>query len=107
MGLQQINVQLVDKLAGAGRVEVLVTAGGRTTNPVEVVILPNSQDGQNDDQQRERELAGLASVPGTSLALVADENDDVVRVIDVKAQQVKHVIALASGANPVGIAVTL
>src|SRR5262249_45046093 len=35
--LQQINVQLVDKLAGAGRVEVLVTAGGRTTNPVEVV----------------------------------------------------------------------
>jgi uncharacterized protein (TIGR03437 family) len=104
MGLQQINVQLVDKLAGAGRVEVLVTAGGRTTNPVEVVILPNPRDGQGDDQQRARELAGLASVPGTSLALVADENDDVVRVVDISKRAVIRTIALPEGAEPVAVA---
>src|SRR5207249_3430407 len=52
-----------------------------------------------------RELASLAYVPGSSLVLSADENDDVVRVIDVSTRRVTHVIALASGANPSGIAV--
>jgi YVTN family beta-propeller protein len=37
--------------------------------------------------------------------LSTDENDDVVRVIDVSSRQVTHVISLASGANPDGIAV--
>src|SRR5262249_48009132 len=41
-----------------------------------------------------------------SLVLVTDQNDDVVRVVDVKAKQVTQVIALARGANPQGIAVT-
>src|SRR5207247_10625770 len=59
-----------------------------------------------DNKTRSREIASVAWVPGTSLVLVADQNDDVVRVIDIKAKQVTHVIALASGANPVGIAVT-
>src|SRR5262249_40938113 len=53
-----------------------------------------------------RELSSVAWVPGTSLVLVADQNDDVVRVVDVKAKQVTRVIALPEGANPEGIAVT-
>src|SRR5262249_31885590 len=36
---------------------------------------------------------------------VTDQNDDVVRVIDVKTKQVVHVIALAEGANPDAVAV--
>ena len=38
--------------------------------------------------------------------LVTDQNDDVVRVVDVKSKQVLHVIALADGSNPVAVAVT-
>src|SRR2546427_3995953 len=86
-GLQQINVQLIDKLAGAGRVEVAVTAGGKTSNIIEIMILPNPGQGPfapaSENEQRNRELAGLAYVPGTSFVLVADEQDDVIRVIDV------------------------
>lgn len=109
-GLQQINVLLPASLEGAGRVPVVVTAGGNASNTVEVVLLPQPGHGESADESpngnRSRELAGLASVPGTSLVLVTDENDDVVRVVDVKARQVTHVITLPQGANPQGIAVT-
>jgi uncharacterized protein (TIGR03437 family) len=109
-GLQQINVLLPASLEGAGRVPVVVTTGGNASNTVEVVLLPQTGHGESPDESpngnRSRELAGLASVPGTSLVLVTDENDDVVRVVDVKARQVTHVITLPQGSNPQGIAVT-
>lgn len=108
-GLQQINVQLTPGLAGAGRVEVAVTAGGKTSNVVEVVILTSPGQGpfppSGEDQGRSREIAAIAWVPNTSLALVADENDDVVRVIDVKQRQVTQTITLPEGAQPVALAV--
>src|SRR5215471_6507992 len=47
MGLEQINVQLVPQLAGAGRVPVVVTAAGQTSNLVDVVILPNPGQGSS------------------------------------------------------------
>jgi YVTN family beta-propeller protein len=76
---------------------------------VQVVLLPPANatqfPGDQENQTRSRELASLAYVPGTSLVLSADENDDVVRVIDVSSRQVTRVIALAKGANPDGIAV--
>jgi len=106
-GMQQINVQLPPSLAGAGRVEVVVEQNGRRSNAVEVVMLP-SQSVFPDDQAntvRSRELATVAWVPGTTLALVADENDDVVRVIDLSQRRVTHVIALPDGAQPAGIGV--
>jgi uncharacterized protein (TIGR03437 family) len=108
-GLQQINVMLPDSLAGAGRVPIVVTSSGHASNTVQVVLLPPDNARQfSDDQEnqtRSRELASLAYVPGGSLVLSADENDDVVRVIDVSTRRVTHVIALPRGANPSGVAV--
>jgi uncharacterized protein (TIGR03437 family) len=109
-GLQQINVKLLEQLAGAGRVDMMIaTGGGRTTNVVEIEILPSP--GQvpfapsRENQSRNRELAALAWVPGTSLALLTDENDDVVRVIDIKAKKVIRTITLPEGAEPIAVAV--
>jgi uncharacterized protein (TIGR03437 family) len=108
-GLYQINIQVPLSVAGAGRVPVVVTDNGQASNTVDIVLLPpNSQHEFSDDQDdhaRSRELASLASVPGTSLVLSSDENDDVVRVIDVSAKSVTKVIALSDGAAPDGIAV--
>jgi uncharacterized protein (TIGR03437 family) len=108
-GLQQINVKLPDSVAGAGRVPVTVTSNGQTSNTVQIVLLPPAGAHQfsddADNQTRSRELASLAYVPGTSLMLSTDENDDVVRVIDLAARKVSRVITLPDGANPDGIAV--
>jgi uncharacterized protein (TIGR03437 family) len=109
-GLDQINILLPASLAGAGRVPVLLTQNGVASNTVQVVLLPPQGEtefpGDKDNTTRSRELANVAWVPGTSLVLVTDQNDDVVRVVDVKAKQVTQVIALAQGAGPQGIAVT-
>jgi uncharacterized protein (TIGR03437 family) len=108
-GLQQINIMLPDSLAGAGRVPVVLMSGGAASNAVQVVLLPPSNatefPGDQDNQTRSRELSSLAYIPGTSLVLSADENDDVVRVVDVSSRQVTHVIALPSGSSPDGLAV--
>jgi len=109
-GLQQINVMLPASLAGAGRVPVVLMSGGNASNTVEVVLLPQPGQGEfsneSDQGNRSRELASLAYVPGGSLMLAADENDDVVRVVDLKAQQVTQVIALPQGSQPGALAVT-
>jgi uncharacterized protein (TIGR03437 family) len=107
--LQQVNVQLPPALAGAGRVEIAITSNGVTSNLVEVMVLPNPGQGplppSGENQPRSREISSVAYVPGTSLGLVADESDDVVRFIDVKQLRVIHTITLAEGAQPVAIAV--
>ena len=108
-GLQQINVTLPSSLAGAGRVPVIVQAGGQTSNAVEIVILPAQGQGEfNSDQDnatRSRELSAAAWIPGTSLALVTDENDDVVREIDLNAKSVVQTISIGDDSEPVAIAV--
>jgi len=108
-GLQQINIMLPDSLAGAGRVPVVVTSNGMASNTVQVVLLPPTGQGafsdDPDNTTRSRELASVAYVPGTSLVLSADENDDVVRVLDVAARKVSQVITLPRGAKPEAIAV--
>ena len=109
MGLEQINVLIPQSLAGAGRVEVVVQSGAQVSNAVEIVLLPPHGQGpfpnDQDNETRSRELAGLASIPGTSLALLTDENDDVVRVLDVSQKKVTHTISLPTGAQPVAVAV--
>jgi len=108
-GLQQINVQLPSSLAGAGRVEIAVTAGGKTSNIVEIVILPNPGQGayppSGENKSRSRELSSIAYSPYTNQALVADENDDVLRLVDVVQRAVIHTLTLPEGAQPVAIAV--
>jgi uncharacterized protein (TIGR03437 family) len=108
-GLQQVNVAVPASVAGSGRVPVVLTANGQTSNTVQVVLLPpaSSQQfsGDQPDQTRSRELANLAYVPSTSLVLSTDENDDVVRVIDVSGKKVSQVITLPEGSGPSGVAV--
>jgi uncharacterized protein (TIGR03437 family) len=109
-GLDQINVMLPASLAGAGRVPVVIMQNGVASNVVQIVLLPPPNQTEfpsdQDNTTRDREIANVASIPGTSLVLVADQNDDVVRVVDVKAKQVTKVIVLAEGSNPDAIAVT-
>jgi uncharacterized protein (TIGR03437 family) len=108
-GLEQINVIVPSSVAGAGRVPVVITANGQASNTVQIVVLPPAAQsefpGDQDNHARARELAALAYIPGTSSVLSTDENDDVVRVIDVNAKKVTHVFALPEGAAPVGVAV--
>lgn len=110
LGLEQINVTLPSQLQGAGRVQVIVQSGTAVSNAVEMVILPNAGQGpfasDNGEKNRSRELAAIAWVPGTSLALVADENDDVIRVADVSLKKITKTISLADGSEPVAVAVT-
>jgi uncharacterized protein (TIGR03437 family) len=107
--LQQVNVKLTQGVAGAGRVELAINSGGKISNIVEVVILPNPGQGpfppSGENQARSREVSNIAYIPLTSLALVTDENDDLVRVIDVQKRQVTRTMTLPEGAQPVAIAV--
>lgn len=106
-GMQQMNIQLPPTLQGVGRVEIVIEQDGRRSNAVEAVLLPAQSTFFNDlpNQVRSRELAAVAWIPGTSLALVADENDDVVRVVDISRRAVTQVIALPSGAQPEAVGV--
>jgi uncharacterized protein (TIGR03437 family) len=106
-GVQRIDVRLAPELAGAGRVEVVVEQSGRPSNATDIVILPDRGVFPSDrpNQTRSRELAAIAWVPGTGLALVADENDDVVRVVDLSLKRVTRVIALPDGARPMALGV--
>jgi uncharacterized protein (TIGR03437 family) len=106
-GLQQINLRLAPEIAGAGRVEAMVEQRGRPSNATEIVILPEQGVFPSDlpNQTRSRELAAIAWVPNSGLALVADENDDVIRVVDLYLKRVTRVIALPDGAQPVALGV--
>jgi len=108
-GLEQVNVLLPPSTAGAGTVPLALTSNGQVSNTVDVHLLPphgmGPFPGDNDNETPSRELSTVAYVPGTSLVLVADENDDVVRVVDVSAQKVTQVITLPEGSGPEGIAV--
>lgn len=108
-GLEQVNVTIPPSLAGAGRVPVVLTSGGKTSNTVQVVMLPLKGQGpfaKDEDQgKRSRELASIAYIPNTTSVLSADENDDVVRVIDIVQKKVTQVITLPQGSGPSAVAV--
>jgi uncharacterized protein (TIGR03437 family) len=108
-GLQQVNVQIPAALAGAGRVDVLLSSGGRLSNAVEAVILPRPGQGPfapaAENATRNREIGAIAYVAATGLALVLDEQDDVIRVIDMKQRAVTRTVALPTGAQPFALAV--
>jgi uncharacterized protein (TIGR03437 family) len=109
LGMEQINVVLPASLSGAGRVPVSVQSGTLVSNTVEIVLLPAVGEGpfpnNDEDMPRSRQLASIAWIPGTSLALIADENDDVIRVIDLSSRKVVRTVALPSGAGPIAVSV--
>ncbi len=97
-------------LAGAGRVDLLATFNGMVSNAVETVILPNAGAAgpfppPGENMARAREIGAIAYVPASAQTLVLDEQDDVIRVIDMKQRAVVRTIALASGSQPFAIAV--
>ena len=108
-GLQQVNVQVPAALAGAGRVDVILTNGGKASNAVEAVLLPNP--GQvpfapaAENTPRNREIGAIAYSQAAGITMVLDEQDDVIRVIDMKQRAVTRTIALATGAQPFAIAI--
>ena len=109
LGLEQVNIILPASAAGSGRVSVALTSNGQVSNTVQVVVLPHQGQGafpdDSENETRSRELATLAYVAGTSLVLSTDENDDVVRVVDLVAKKVTQVITLPEGSGPAAIAV--
>lgn len=102
-GLEQINVQLVPQLAGAGTVPVVVTAAGVTSNVVSVTILPNA--GQTPTPQTVPHLTGVVAIPNSKLGLVSNTTTDTVEVIDTSNDTVVTSISLPKGAAPGAIAV--
>ena len=108
LGLAQVNVQMPAALAASGRINVIVSSGGRASNAVELVALPSPGQGPfapaMENTPRNREIGAIVYVQALGITLVADEMDDVIRVIDMKQRAVTRTIALASGAQPFAIA---
>ena len=101
MGLEQINVQLISKLAGAGTVPVVVTAAGVTSNVVSVDILPNP----NPTPQVVPHLTGVVAIPNTKLGLVSNSTTNMVEVVDTSNDSVVTTISLPQNATPGAMAV--
>lgn len=115
-GLQQININLPAGVAGVGRVPVTVTSDGQTSNVTFMTILPANAMMQGmpgwgsgmmvgENAPRGHEAGALAFNPANNTALVADENDDVVRVISIDSQATTATITLPQGSRAHDIAV--
>lgn len=102
-GLEQINVQLVPKLAGAGTVPVVVTAAGVTSNVVSVNILPNP--GQTPTAQTVPHLTGVVAIPNSKFGLVVNSTTDLVEVVDTSNDTIVTSMGLPHGSAPGAIAV--
>ncbi len=116
VGLQQININLPANAAGAGRVPVTVTSAGQTSNVTYMTVLPTSAMMQGmpgwgagmmipENAPRGRELSYLAVNPANNTALVADANDDAVRVISLDSNTTAATITLPEGSGANAIAV--
>ena len=65
LGLEQVNITIPDSLAGAGRVPVILQSGTKSTNAVQIVILPAQGQGPfAGDQENETRSRELALSPG-------------------------------------------
>jgi uncharacterized protein (TIGR03437 family) len=116
LGLQQINVQLIPSLAGAGRVPVAITSAGKTSNVTFIHILPTNDmmkgmpgwgpDNEiKENQKRGRDASGMALDTVHRNVLVSDDDDDVVRVISLDTQKTVATISLPDDSEPHAVAV--
>lgn len=115
-GLQQINITLLPGMAGAGRVPVTVTSDGQTSNVTFMELLPTTAMmlgmpgwGQGmmigENMARGHELSYMAFNAANDTALVADENDDVLRIISIASSSTIATITLPSGSQAYAVAV--
>lgn len=98
-GLQQINVQLTPKLAGAGTLPVVVGAAGVTSNVVSVNILPNP------GPTAAPHLTGVVAIPNSRFGLVINSTTDLVQVLDTSNNTIVTSMGLPMGCAPGDIAV--
>lgn len=107
-GLQQINISLLPGMAGAGEAPVTITSGGVTSNMTFLGLLPTDSMMQgmpgwgagmmvSENMPRAHEMGGLAYNAVNHTALIADRNDDVVRVISLDSQATLATITLPAG----------
>lgn len=116
VGLQQINAVIPAGAAGVGRVPVTVTSGDVTSNVAYIQILPttammNGMPGWGpgmivrENWARGHETAALAYNAAGNTVLVADEEDDSVRVISLDTGKTVKTIALPDKSDANAIAV--
>jgi YVTN family beta-propeller protein len=114
-GLQQINIALPGSMAGAGRVPVMVTSDGQTSNVTYMHILPTTAMMQGmpgwgqgmeigENMPRAHEASYIAFNASNNTALVTDENDDVVRVLSLASGATTATITLPAGSQAHSIA---
>ncbi len=109
-GLQQINMTVPASMAGAGRVPVMVTSNGQTSNVTFMSILPTTvmmlgmpgwgsgmMVGEN--MRRGAEMSSIAVNPANNTALVTDEGGDALRVISLISKTTVATIALPGGSQ--------
>lgn len=115
-GLQQINVVIPANFAGVGRVPVVVISNGQVSNVTFLVILPTTDlldripgwaRGRiiRENVRRGRESSALALNTANNTALVADEEEDLVRVISLDSKSITGTISLPSDSQALDIAV--
>jgi uncharacterized protein (TIGR03437 family) len=115
-GLQQINMKLPAGMAGAGRVPVMVTSNGQTSNVTYMNVLPTSAMMQGmpgwgsgtavgENMRRGAEMSALALNAVNNTALVADEAADLLRVISLSSKTTLATIALPNGSQAGSVAV--
>ena len=116
-GLQQINITLPAGMAGAGEVPVTVSSGGNTSNVTFMGLLPTNAMMQgmpgwgsgmmvNENMPSAHEVRGMAVNPVNHTALIADRNDDVVRVMSLASNNTVATVTLPSGSHAEAVAVS-
>ncbi len=115
-GLQQINMTLPASMAGTGRVPVMVTSNGQTSNVTFMSVLPTTAMMQGmpgwgsgmmvgENKRRGAEMSSIAVNPANNTALVTDEAGDALRVISLSSKTTVATIALPSGSQAGSVAV--
>ena len=109
-GLQQINMTLPPTMAGVGRVPVMVTSNGQSSNVTFMSVLPTTAMMQGmpgwgsgmmvgEDMPRGAEMSSVAVNPANNTALVTDEARDALRVISLSTKTTLATIALPGGSQ--------
>lgn len=115
-GLQQINMTLPANMAGVGRVPVMVTSNGQSSNVTFMSVLPTTAMMQGmpgwgsgmmvgENMRRGAEMSSIAMNPANNTALVTDESGDALRVISLSSNATVATIALPSGSEAGSVAV--